>query len=264
VILCATASACGLLGETKTWETVRGRLKFVQSGTATGSYANEKTYSISSGALYFSGKRFRFLDTIDGCDPSPNEAREAFVCTSSGDLRLEVSVVSAANDKPKSVVIHEGDSRDAVGLPEWVGDREGAWLIFGDFLYDVETGEKRTIKDAPGIYEAQFRAVSPDVETVVYQLDCPGAMAESDTGKRMEALCADADARKREVLWLVEARTGAVETRSLSRDAHEWLVQDQTRFPGGHEWLAFFRSQLAWERDGNGRFQLAAPRAETP
>jgi hypothetical protein len=265
VILCATVPACGLLGETKTDEIVRGRLKFVQSATATGTIGNgEKKYSISPGDFRFKGSHMWGLGSFVVCEASPNETREAFVCNRHEDMRELVDLVSVVNDMPRALNIYDGDLRKEIPLPSWVGDGEGAWVLVDDFLYDVETGEKRTIKDAPGIYEAEFRAVSPDVETVVYQLDCAGAKPESDTGRRMEALCADTGAREREVLWLVDARTGAVEARSLSRAAHDWLVQDRTRFAGGNEWLAFFRSQLAWERDGNGKYRLAAPRAETP
>jgi hypothetical protein len=264
-ILCATAAGCGLLGETKTDEIVRGRLKFVQSATATGTIGNgEKKYSISPGAFRFEGRSMWGLGSFVVCEASPNEAREAFVCNRHEDLRELVDLVTVVNDRPRAVNIYDGDLRKEIPLPSWAGDREGAWVIVDDFLYHVETGEKRAIKEAPGHYEAEFRAVSPDAETVVYQLDCYGGMAESDTAKRMEALCADAGPRQLEVLWLVEARTGAASARSLSRAAHDWLVQDRTRFAGGNEWLAFFRSQLVWERGGDGRFQLAAPRAETP
>ena len=262
-ILAATAAACGLLGETVTHETVRGRLKFVQDATATGTYGSEKSYSISNGDFRFQGRHQWGLGTFVVCIPSPNEAREAFVCSRHEDMRERIDLVSVVSDEARAVSVYDGDLRDDVGLPSWVGDPEGAWLIVKDFLYDAETGEKRTIKGAPGRYDADFRAVSPDVETVVYQLGCMGGMAESETEKRIEALCAEAEARRLEVLWLVEARTGAVEVRTLRRSDHEWLT-DGERVPAGDAWLASFRRHLVWERDPKGRFRLAAPPAEPP
>jgi hypothetical protein len=262
-ILCATAAACGLLGETKTYETVRGRLKFVQSATATGTYGDHRTsYTISNGDFRFSGSRVWSLGSFIVCSASPNEAREAFLCQRHENRRDLVDVVSVVNDRPRAVTIYDGDLVDHAGSPEWVGDRAGAWLIVRDFLYNVETGEKRPITGAPSPYHADFRAASPDAETVVYQLPCMGGMAESETAKQIEALCADADARQLEVLWLVEVRTGAVEVRRLRRSDHEWLG-DQGRVPGTDVWLASFRRHLVWERDGKGRFQLVAPRADT-
>jgi hypothetical protein len=261
--LCSTAAACGLLGETTTHESVRGRLKFVYTSTATGSYGNEKTYSFSSGHFRFSGSRVWALGSFPSCSPSPNEAREAFACSRQEDMRELVDVVAVVGDRPRAVNIHDGDLRDSTHSPAWVGDREGRWLVFKDFLYDVETGEKRPITGAPGPYDAAFRAASPDVETVAYQLPCLAGLAESETAKKIEALCADADARQLEVLWLVEVRTGAVEVRRLRRSDHEWLT-DGGRVSGGDVWLASFRRHLVWERDDQGRFRLVAPRADTP
>jgi hypothetical protein len=243
----ATVGACGLLGETETYETVRGRLKFVQKATATGTYGDEKSHSISDGDFRFAGSRVWSLGSFLGCSPSPNEAREAFVCQRHQEMRERIDVVAVVGGKPRAVSVYDGDLRDSTAAsPAWVGDREGRWLFFRDFLYDVETAEKRRIKGAPGHYDAEFRAASPDAERVVYQLRCMGTTGESETEKQMDALCADADARKLDVLWLVEVRTGAVEVRTLGRS-------DEARpLP-----------ELAWERDGNGRFQPRTPRAET-
>jgi hypothetical protein len=260
-ILCA-AGAC--LGETETHEAVRGRLKFVWTATATGTYGDEKSYSISNGDFRFSGRRQWALGTYVTCNPSPNEAREAFACWRQEGRRSLVDVVSVVNDRPRATNIYDGDSLHDPGSPEWTGDREGRWVILSDFLYDAEGGEKRPIQGAPGRYDdVDFRAVSPDAETVVYQLDCTGGMAESDTAKRIEALCAEADARTLDVLWLVDVRTGAVEVRKLRHADHDWL-EDRGRFPGGNEWLASFRRHLVWERDAKGTLRLAAPRADEP
>jgi hypothetical protein len=262
-ILGATAVACGLLGETVTHETVRGRLKFVQSATATGTYGDEKSYSISNGDFRFSGRHQRGLGTFTTCRPSPNEAREAFACQRQENRRDLVDVVSVVDDRPTATNIYDGDFAQVTGAPGWAGDGEGRWVIFGDLLYDVQAGEKRPIKGAPGRYDADFRAVSPDAETVVYQLGCMGGLAESETEKRIEALCAEADARKLDVLWLVDVRTGAVEVRKLCHADHDWL-EDRGRFPGGDEWMASFRRNLVWKRDAKGKHQLAAPRADEP
>jgi hypothetical protein len=263
-IWCSVAVGCGLLGETETHETVRGRLKFVRTQTATGRYGDEKSYTISDGDLRFSGKRLWGLGTYVTCDPSPNEAREAFVCSRHADMHELVDVVSVVSGRPEAVNIHDRDLRQGSGSPTWAGDREGRWLIVEDLLYDVETGEKRPIKGAPGRYDdADFRAVSPDAETVVYQLDCMGGMAESETAKRIAALCSEADARKLDVLWLVDVRTGAVEVRKLRHADHDWL-EDRGRFPGGAEWLASFRRRLAWEPDPKGTLRLVAPPADEP
>jgi hypothetical protein len=260
-ILSAAAAGCGLLGETETHETVRGRLEFVWTQTATGSYGDEKSYSISNGDFRFSGRRQWGLGTFVTCDPSPNEAREAFACWRQEDGRSLVDVISVVGDRPKAVNIYEGNG---TGSPVWAGDGEGRWVIFEDFLYDVEAGEKRPIKGAPRRYDdLGFRAVSPDAETVVYQLDCMGGLAESETEKRIEALCAEADARKLDVLWLVDVRTGAVEVRKLRHADHDWL-EDRGRFPGGDAWLASFRRHLVWERDARGTHELVAPRADEP
>jgi hypothetical protein len=110
---------CGLLGETETHETVRGRLKFVWTATATGTYGDEKSDTISNGDFRFSGKRQWALGTYVTCDPSPNQAREAFVCRRQEDRRSLVDVASVLSDRPNT-----------------------------------------------------------DAETVVYQLDCMGGMAE--------------------------------------------------------------------------------------
>lgn len=255
------SAACGLMGETETHETVRGRLKFVQTATATGTYGDEKSYSISNGDFRFDGARVRSLGSFAACSPSPNKAREAFVCWRHAGLHERVDVVSVVGDTPRAVNIHDGDLADTTGAPAWVGDREGAWLIVRDFLYGVESGERRPIPGAPSSFHAAFRAASPDVETVVYQLRCTAAMAESETERRIEALCADAGARGLEVLWLVEVLTGAVEVRTLRRSDHEWL-EDGGRVPGRDEWLTSFRRHLVWERDAKGRFRLVAPPAE--
>src|SRR5690349_19567088 len=193
VLVGSACSSVACLGGTTTRETVRGRLAFVQGATATGTFGDEKSYSIANGDFRFAGKRQWGLGTFLTCDPSPNQAREAFVCQRHENMRERVLVVSVEGDRPKAVQIHDGDLRDSTrSSPAWVGDPPGAWLILQDFLYNVETGEKRTIKDVPGSYHAAFRAVSPDAETVVYQLSCMGGLAESEAEKRIEALCAEA------------------------------------------------------------------------
>jgi hypothetical protein len=66
----------------------------------------------------------------------------------------------------------------------------------------------------------------------------------------LASLCSTVGAQKLDVLWLVAARTGAVEVRKLRH--------------ADHDWLSSFRQHLVWERDAKGSFQLVAPRPDAP
>jgi hypothetical protein len=265
VVILFLVGACG--GETKTIETRRGRLKFVQ----TLQYGNvgshgAKGWSAIDRQFYLNDQKWWLQEDFDGCDASPNESVEAYTCFKFKDLRESAFIVRVKDDKLDWLKIYEEDSRNSGGknLGEWVSEEDGKWLIFKDFFYNVETEEKREIKGLPDYPANYFRTVSPDLETVVYEGSCyygfPGAATELE--QKREKYCQELDKlseQKLVSLWLTDVKTGEARSIQLSSEKYDWLIWDQTKFEARKDWLKFVQKQFIWEMDKEGKFQIVFP-----
>jgi hypothetical protein len=259
--------SCGFGNQTKTVETKRGRLKYVQTMEyRTGGIHGSKDWYGTGRHFVFNDRKWTPDEDFDGCEASPNEAVEAFNCFKFKNLTETALVLRVKDDKPFVEKIFEGDSRESGGnnLGEWV-NAEGKWLIFKDFFDNVETSERKEIKGLPDYPSKYYRAASPDLETVIYQGACFYGFPEaSDEIKRnREKVCNNSpkyDQKNLEILWLIDAQTGETKFIELSRDKYDWLTWNPEKFAARRDWLNAFQSRIVWKKDKNDKYQLAEPK----
>lgn len=269
LLLCA-AGSCNFFAASKTEEIKSGRLKFVK----TLRYGNVGTHG--SQGWYVSNQNFHVNDTkwspegidvndaIANCEADPNEAIEALKCYSFANSKETVYLLRMTGDQPDWATANGDDYMKGRGnnLGEWVND--GKSLIFKDFIYTVQTGEKQEIKNAPGYPETHFRAVSTDLKTIVYQGDSFESYVEvsDEVKKNLDKIRADRQKPVKdrlEILWLIEASTGEIKLIELSPDKYDWLIWNQDKIRSRRDWLNFFQKHLVWEKDKNGKDQLVYP-----
>ena len=263
VLLSAIAFGCR-----NSEKTTRGRLKYVETSHSATTGHGSRTRATDSRQFYANGWKWSpekvDLNKFTGdCEAGPNEAVEAFKCHEYNDLYF-VYVLRMSGDQPEWVTV---SSQPSIREPDhgiWIDD--GRQLIFRDFFYNVVTGERREIKGVPDYPANSFRAVSPDLKTLVFQGDCFLSSVSQNSikyielseavKKNREKICADEERfekNKLEVLWLIDAETGATEFLELSRDKYLWLS------PPHENWLQYFQQQLVWQKDETGRDRLVYP-----
>lgn len=261
---------CNLFGRSKTEELTSGRLKFIETlrygrvGThgSNGWYVDDREFSVND--RNWSPKGIDVNDEIADCEASPNEAVEAIKCFSFKDSKEIVYVLTIKNDKPEWTTAFTDEYIKSGGdnSGEWIDD--GKALIFKDFFYTVQTGEKREIKGLPDYPADYFRAVSPDLKMVLYQGVCFNSHVETseEVKKTADKICDESERlfkNKLEVLWIIEAETGAAKLVEVSRDKYGWLIWDSNTTGARRDWLKSFQNRLVWEKDKNGKFELVFP-----
>lgn len=259
---------CNLLGETKTTERHRGRLKFVETlryGNV-GTHGSKGWYVINK-EFYFNEQKISPPEEMDGCDASPNETVEAFNCYVFKESRVLVYVVRNKDDKPDWIKIYDDESIKSSGknLGEWADEIDGKWLIFKDFLFNILSDEKREIKGLPDYPENHFRAVSPDLNTIVYEGSCFYGFTDAPEPlkKLREKKCQETEKlypNKLINLWLIDVKTGEAKFIEVSREKYDWLIWEQEKYSARKDWLKLFQQKLTWEKDQNGKFQLVFPK----
>lgn len=268
MVALATVFGCNLLGETKTIEIKRGRLKFVQTLRygSVGTHGS-KGWSVINKEFFLDKKKISPPEELDGCSASPNENVEAFNCFKFKDLREMAYVVRIKDNKPDWIKIYDEDSTRSSGknLGEWADEIDGKWLIFKDFLFNVLSDEKREIKGLPDYPENYFRAISPDLQTIVYEGSCFYGFPDAPESlkKLREKKCQETEKlypNNLINLWLTEVKTGEAKFIEVSREKYDWLIWDQAKYPARKDWLKFFQQKLTWEKDQNGKFQLIFPK----
>lgn len=271
ILLFLIAVGCKFFSQSKIEETKSGRLKYVETlrygsvGThgSKGWYVDDREFSING--RKFSPEKIDVNETIGDCEASPNETIEVLKCYSFEKSNETVFLLRMKNDKPVWTTLYQDAYIKSNGknLGEWIDDGRG--IIFKDFIYKIEPDEKSAIENLPAYPEEYFRAVSPDLKTIVFQGFCFNKSAEVsiETKKLDEKLCAESDRlykNKVEVLWLIEGETGAIKLLELSRDKYDWLNWNQNKFEKRSDWLKFFQRQIVWEKDKDGKFQFVAPK----
>lgn len=264
IFVLAAVLGCNLLGETKTIEKQRGRLRFVETLRygSVGTHGSKGWYSVNK-EFYFNEGKISLPEEMDGCDFSPNETVEAFNCYIFKELRVMVYVVKIKDDKPDWIKIYDDEAIKSNGknLGEWADETDGKWLIFKDFLFNVLSDEKRDLKNLPDYPADHFRAVSPDLETIVYEGSCfYGYLDAPEPLKKLrEKKCQETEKlylNKLINLWLTDVRTGEAKFIEISREKYNWLIWDQAKYPARKDWLKSFQQKLTWEKDQTGKFQL--------
>src|SRR4051812_35936602 len=164
-VLLFTVLGCNPFGRSKTEEIKSGRLKFIKTlrygrtGTHGGSgwYVDDREFSVNGKSCSPTG--IDVNDEIADCESSPNETVEAIKCYSFKDSKEIAYVLRIKDEKPDWAIAYSDEYIKGGGnsLGEWVDD--GKSLIFKDFFYNVQTGEKQEIKGLPDYPYYHFRAV---------------------------------------------------------------------------------------------------------
>ncbi len=251
------------------YETVQsGRLKFIKTlkygsvGThgSQGWYVSERNFYVNDRSWKPEG--IDVNDNLISCESSPNREVEALKCESPANLKEWTFVLRMKDDKPEWMVASESPYDKGKNYGEWTGD--GKWLLFFDSLFNVETFEKREVKGLPSAPEDHFRAVSPDLEKIIYQGDCfSGGNLSEEVERRRKRTCDNHDdyfKNKTEVLWIIEAKTGETKLLELSREKYDWLVWDKNKFQDQQKWKDFYLQQIIWGKDPDGKYQLVSPK----
>lgn len=260
----AICISCGTFAERKTIETVRGsltyfvKLRFGPAGVHGGDgWVREDAY------FQFDGRRHFGKEEFDGCDPSPNLIVEAFRCYRFQNLDQIVTIVSVKSGQiATEEILREPAVRSSgKNAGTWVSETDGRWLLFKDFLINVESGERRPVSGLPDYPDGPFRAVSPDLSTIVMEGDCfygfPEADGELKRRRDLECSRSEGNSKQRLItLWLIDPRDGSTKIQRIRREDHKWLIWDQNDFPARADWLRYFQSKLVWLRDRDGRFSL--------
>lgn len=269
-VLLFTIVGCIPFGRSKTEEIKSGRLKFIKTlryGKAgvhggNGWYVDDREFSVNDRS--WSPQGIDVNDEIGDCEASPNETIEALKCYSFKNSKETVYVLRMKDDKPDWTVAYQDEYIKGGGnsLGEWIDG--GRSLIFKDFFYTVQTGEKQEIKGLPDYPSNYFRAVSPDLKTILYQGFCFNSHVEltEEVRKTTDQTCRERERfinNKLEVLWIIEAETGKTKLVEVSRDKYDWLIWNREKFSSQREWLDFFQKQVVWGKDKDGKYRLVFP-----
>jgi len=269
-ILLFALLGCNPFGRSKTEETKSGRLKYIETlrygkvGTHgnNGWYIDDREFYVNERS--WSPKDIAVNNEIGDCETSPNVNVEALKCYSFQDSKEIVYVLTMQENKPFWTIAFKDEYNKSRGdnLGEWVDD--GKSLLFKDFFYTVQTGERQEIKGLPDYPSNHFRAVSPDLKTVIYQGFCFDSNVEISEEIKIKAdkTCGERERfilNKLEVLWIIEAETGKTKLVEISRDKYDWLIWDSNTTGSRADWLKSFQNRLIWEKDKNGKYQLVFP-----
>lgn len=257
--------------ETNYEETKSGRLKFVKTLKygSVGSHGSQGWY-VSDRNFYINDKSWKppnisdVHDAIADCEQSPNLEIEVLKCTSFKDMKETSYILRISEGNPLWETAMSGNYQSNKNKGEWVND--GKYLLFKDYYYNVQTGEKIEIKGLPDYPSERFRATSPDLSVILYEGDCfyaDDVTAEVDA--RRIATCKDSNKNqelKMSTFWLVEVKTGETKIFRLSREKYDWLYYNSGKNYNKDGWLKFFQQQLVWEKDKDGKYQLTSPKEE--
>ncbi len=188
----------------------------------------------------------KYVDDISTCEESPNSEVKVLKCvviqTDGGGTIL----IREKNNQPEIQQISQGYDNKNEG--EWI-NFEGKWLIFRDYLINVETGARTDIKPLPEDPGGSYRSLigmSPDMKTAVFQ----GKVVSKD------------DAKERLVtLRLIDIATGTIDERPVNATRNPWIYDSETRYLKGGLWIG---SKFIWEKDGKGKDKLVFPELLAP
>ena len=266
IILLLAVSGC-FWGEKKTEIQKSGRLEYIEylRFGATGTHGGKGWY-IDDRELKFDGKSWKpeKIDVKDlKCEPSPNQSVEALKCYSFGNMKQTVFIVRVSNNKPEFIEAAAIESVKGNDSGNWTED--GRWLLFRNYFFNVETSEKREVKNLPGNVDNCFITAAPDLETIIYRDNCydfvrneAGEVTNSDEYQKHYD---EAQARQKNniaAFWLIETKTGAVKIRELKIADYPFAKNPSPYLTV--EWLKEFKSKLVWEKDKNGKEQLVYPK----
>lgn len=252
---------CG--GESKFEEVKSGRLRFVKTlryglvGThgSKGWYVSDRKFFVND--KNWSPENVDVKEDVSYCEPSPNESLELLKCESYSGSKGSVFILRFNGENPEWIKASDAPYGRGNNFGEWTG--KGRWLLFRKYFFNVETSEKKEIKDLPSDPGEYFRAASPDLRTIVFEETCYPA----DEGRKgNEQICKDSNERHTKGLagyLLIDAETGKREMFELKKDKFDWLFWDRKDFATRAEWLAFFQSKFVWEKDKSGKYKLIAP-----
>ena len=246
ILLCLILGCSGKTDDTEVVSngviTFMKRLKYGSVGT----HGSQGFYVASRHIMYKNdewtppeGKKY--VDDISSCETSPNSSVKVLKCvvikTDGGGTIL----IREKNDQPETQQISEGYDNKNEG--EWV-NFEGRWLLFRNYLFNVETGERKDIKQLPEDPGGSYRSLigmSPDMKTAVFQ----GKVVSKD------------DAKERLVtLRLIDIDTGKIDERPVNATRNPWIYDSETRYLKGGLWIG---SKFIWEKDALGRDKLVFP-----
>lgn len=195
--------------------------------------------------IYVDGKEYKpddyptFNEDLAGCESSPNQDVTALKVLGVNYDRGGTYLLRKVNDKVDLAHLLPYDTHEQ---GEWSND--GRWLIFRNFLINVETGEKRPIHQLPEPPNSfTYLGVSPDLKTVVM------------TGTRER----DKDTI---TLKLIDAESGTLKEPTFKFSAYPWLVDDGHTIPGTGANYLWVSNQFKWTKDAQGKDQLSYPIAE--
>ena len=264
IILVTIGLGCG---KSETDEVKSGRLKYVKTLRygSVGTHGSQGWY-VSDRKFLVDGRKWSpdgiKIKEIGDCDSSPNEAVEALKCYSYIDLKQQIHILRMKEDQPEWLTISGASDGSDSGI--WVGD--GHWLLFKDFYFNVETSERREIKNLPDYPKDNFMAASPDLETIIYEESCLMSLYNSETREKIPNKLLDERCKKHydggiyegvAAYWLIDAKTGNVKILELKEDQYPSLKR-----PGqpGENRESNFKKMIVWEKDKNGKDQLVAPK----
>ena len=188
----------------------------------------------------------KYVDDISSCETSPNTEVKVLKCVVIQAGGGGTFLIRVKNDQPEIQQISEGYDNKNEG--QWV-NLDGKWVLFRDYLINVETGERRDIKrlpDDPGGSYPEFIGMSPDMKTVVFQ----GKVVSKD------------DAKERLVtVRLIDVETGSVDERPVNATRNPWIYDSETRYLKGGLWIG---SKFIWEKDKQGFDRLVFPELLPP
>lgn len=268
-VILLSVFGCG--GEKKLVEIKSGRLKYVKEieHGPVGTHGS-KGWFVADRRIYVDDKLWKpenidVKEDIFDCEASPNAALEILKCESLAGRKNTVYILRMNNDQPEWVTAYEVPYERDDSSGEWAD--AGRRLLFKDFLFNAQTSEKRAIKLLPEDPRKAYRAVSPDLKTIVFEEKCfftrPDLPLDSETRRgEIEKQCAAADQRRARGIAgfrLIDAETGTVEIFELKSDQFDWLEWNRERFPARRDWLLYFERQIVWEKDKTGKYRIVRP-----
>ena len=266
MILLLIVLGCG--SESKTEEIKSGRLKYVEKlrygsvGThgSQGWYVDDRYFKVND--KHWSPDGIKVDDDIGSCYASPNETVEAINCHSFANSKEIAYLLRMKDDKPEWVIASEMEYSGGDNLGIWVGD--GCWLLFKDYFFNVETSERKEINGLPDYPQDHFRAVSPDLGTIVYEetgfdrrFDLPSDVSHEDEIHQQYKLFYEHVDKGILAFWLIDAASGKVKLLELKKE--KYPIFSRTNNHSQVDWLRDFQKMLVWEKDKNGKDQLVYP-----
>lgn len=218
------------------------RLKYGSVGTH-----GSKGFYVASRHILFRNDEWtpprgqKYVDDIASCETSPNSDVKVLKCVIIKYDGGGTILIREKNGQPEIQQISE--VYDDKNEGEWV-NLDGKWLIFRDYLINVETGERKDIKplpENPGGSYRKFIGISPDLKTVVFE----GKVVSED------------NARDRLVTFrLINIDTGKIDEQPVDATRNPWIFDPETRYLKNGLWIS---SKFIWEKDSSGKDRLVFP-----